>query len=70
VSGAQSSLLTLWDVNDRSTARFVTSFYRHLAASASKAEALARAMEEVCAEFPHPTSGLHSSWLAVRIADQ
>lgn len=53
-AGARSLLLTLWDVNDRSTARFMTSFYRRLQQSANKAEALANAAKEVREEFPHP----------------
>ncbi|MCC3406599.1 MAG: CHAT domain-containing protein [Microcoleus sp. PH2017_10_PVI_O_A] len=43
-SGARSTVATLWQVNDESTAIFMTEFYRQLAASkASKAEALRNA---------------------------
>jgi CHAT domain-containing protein/Flp pilus assembly protein TadD len=53
-AGARSLLLTLWDVHDRSTARFMTSFYRCLQRSPSKAEALAEASRELRDEYPHP----------------
>jgi CHAT domain-containing protein len=43
-SGARSTVATLWQVNDESTALFMTEFYRQLAASkSSKAEALRNA---------------------------
>ncbi|MBE9096315.1 CHAT domain-containing protein [Tychonema sp. LEGE 07203] len=43
-SGARSTVATLWQVNDESTAIFMTEFYRQLAASkASKVEALRNA---------------------------
>jgi len=43
-SGARSTVATLWQVNDESTAIFMTEFYRQLAASkSSKAEALRNA---------------------------
>jgi len=53
-AGARSLLLTLWDVNDRSTAQFMTSFYRRLQTSTTKAEALAEAAREVREQYPHP----------------
>jgi CHAT domain-containing protein len=53
-AGARSLLLTLWDVNDRSTAQFMTSFYARLLQSANKAEALAEAAKEVRERYPHP----------------
>ena len=53
-AGARSLLLTLWDVNDRSTTRFITSFYQHLRDSSSKAEAMVEAAKDVRSEFPHP----------------
>ncbi len=42
-SGARSTAATLWQVNDESTAIFMTEFYRQLAAKSSKAEALRNA---------------------------
>jgi CHAT domain-containing protein len=53
-SGARAVLLTLWDAYDRSTAAFMTSFYRAMAESRTKSAALRFAMREVRAEFPHP----------------
>lgn len=53
-SGARAVLLTLWDAYDRSTAAFMTAFYRALAESRTKSAALRFAMREVRAEFPHP----------------
>jgi CHAT domain-containing protein/tetratricopeptide (TPR) repeat protein len=42
-SGARSTAATLWQVNDESTAIFMTEFYRQLASAKSKAEALRNA---------------------------
>lgn len=53
-AGARSLLLTLWEVNDRSTAEFMTSFYKRLPGATSKAEALADAAREVREMHPHP----------------
>jgi CHAT domain-containing protein len=53
-AGARAVLLTLWDAYDRSTAVFMTAFYRALAESRTKSAALRIAMREVRAEFPHP----------------
>jgi CHAT domain-containing protein len=53
-AGAQSVLLTLWDVNDRTTAEFMASFYRHLQQQLQKPTALQAAMHEVRARYSHP----------------
>jgi CHAT domain-containing protein len=53
-AGVRSVLLTLWDVNDRTTAQFMTSFYRRLQDSPHKAAALAAAAKEVREEHRHP----------------
>jgi CHAT domain-containing protein len=53
-AGAQALLLTLWEVNDRSTTTFMTSFYRQLLEAQSKAAALAAAAREVREQYPHP----------------
>jgi CHAT domain-containing protein len=53
-AGAQSLLLTLWDVNDRSTAELMTLFYRTLTDGADKASALQSAMQELRERYPHP----------------
>ena len=53
-AGARSLLLTLWDVQDRTTAEFMGSFYRHFAAGESAAAALQKSMCEIRAAHPHP----------------
>lgn len=53
-AGAQSLLLTLWNVQDRSTADFMTYFYRRFQAEADKAPALQGAMQELRQQYPHP----------------
>jgi CHAT domain-containing protein len=53
-AGARAALLTLWDVQDRSTLEFMTSFYRHLMAGANKAAALQKAVQTIREHYPHP----------------
>jgi CHAT domain-containing protein/Tfp pilus assembly protein PilF len=53
-AGAQSILLTLWDVHDQSTAEFMKLFYSRLASSPNKAEAVQYAMAEIRKAYPHP----------------
>lgn len=53
-AGAQSLLLTLWDVNDRSTTDFMKAFYRHFGERGDKSLALQAAMREVRERYPHP----------------
>jgi CHAT domain-containing protein len=53
-AGAQGILVSLWDVHDRSTAEFMTAFYRRLQRKASKAEALQGAMLEMRQSYMHP----------------
>jgi CHAT domain-containing protein len=53
-AGARSLLLTLWDVHDRSTAEFMTSFYRRLQEGQEKATALQGAMIDLRSRYPHP----------------
>lgn len=53
-AGAQSLLLTLWDVNDRSTADFMTCLYRRLQKGENKAVAVQGAMRELRETYPHP----------------
>jgi CHAT domain-containing protein len=52
-AGAQSLVLSLWDVHDTSTAEFMTAFYRRLGQGESKAEALRSAMLQLRASYPH-----------------
>jgi CHAT domain-containing protein len=53
-AGAETSLLTLWDVQDHSAAQLMTSFYRQLVCGRTKADALQQAMKQVRLEHPHP----------------
>src|SRR5437867_3403872 len=53
-AGATSVVLSLWDVNDRTTADFMHSFYSYLAAGATKGQSLRSAMLCVRDEHPHP----------------
>jgi CHAT domain-containing protein/predicted negative regulator of RcsB-dependent stress response len=52
-AGAQSLILSLWDVHDKSTAEFMSAFYRLLGQGQSKAVALRAAMLELRASYPH-----------------
>jgi CHAT domain-containing protein len=53
-AGAETCLLTLWDVQDRSAAQLMTTFYRQLACGRTKTDALQQAMQQVRSEYPHP----------------
>ena len=53
-AGARSLLLTLWDVNDSSTAAFMKLFYRLLVNGSDRAQALRHAMREMRKHYPHP----------------
>ncbi|HKS82830.1 MAG TPA: CHAT domain-containing tetratricopeptide repeat protein [Candidatus Acidoferrales bacterium] len=53
-AGAESLLLTLWDVNDESTAEFITAFYKQLAGASSRAAACRSAIQELRGQYPHP----------------
>lgn len=53
-AGAQSILVTLWDVNDQSTADFMKLFYEHLKVHGNKARAVQSAMATIRREYPHP----------------
>jgi CHAT domain-containing protein len=53
-AGAQSLLLTLWDVNDSSTAEFMKAFYTRLLSGPDPALALREAMIELKQKYPHP----------------
>jgi CHAT domain-containing protein len=53
-AGAQGVLLTLWDVNDQSTAEFMKLFYEHLQRDPNKARAAQHAMAEIRRAYPHP----------------
>jgi CHAT domain-containing protein len=53
-AGTPSLLVSLWTVNDRSTAQLMRRFYQALQRGESKARALQEAVLEVKAAFPHP----------------
>ncbi len=53
-AGAHSALVTLWDVNDASTAEFMTALYRQLEATGDRAQAVRQAMRELRETYPHP----------------
>ena len=53
-AGARSLMLSLWEVNDISTAKFMTSFYRELESGKDKSSALRSAALTLRDEYPHP----------------
>ena len=53
-AGAQSLMLSLWDVHDASTRDFMIAFYSHLVQGMSKPLALQAAMAELRKSHPHP----------------
>jgi CHAT domain-containing protein len=53
-AGARRLLLTLWDVNDDSTAEFMKAFYGRVASHPELAWALRAAMIEIRKSHPHP----------------
>jgi CHAT domain-containing protein/tetratricopeptide (TPR) repeat protein len=53
-AGAQGVLVTLWDVNDQSTAEFMELFYERLKTNPNKAQAVQRATAEIRKKYAHP----------------
>ena len=53
-AGAQSLLLSLWDVHDQSTADFMAAFYQQLTQGKDKANSLRQAMLQLRERYPHP----------------
>ena len=53
-SGARSLLLSLWDVQDRSTTGLMRSFYTRFRSGGDTASALQGAMQELREKQPHP----------------
>jgi tetratricopeptide (TPR) repeat protein len=53
-AGASSLLLSLWDVNDDSTAELMTEFYRCYVRSADSVSSLQTAMQRLRTRRPHP----------------
>ena len=52
-AGAQSLVLSLWDVHDRSTADFMSVFYQELGQGRDKAAALQKTMLQLKSRYPH-----------------
>jgi CHAT domain-containing protein len=53
-AGAQSLVLSLWDVHDKSTKDFMVAFYSRLMQGQTKAAAMQSAMLEIREHHPHP----------------
>src|SRR5580700_3473671 len=53
-AGAQSLVLSLWDVHDASTKDFMIAFYARLQLGQSKAASMRAAMIELRERYPHP----------------
>lgn len=53
-AGATSVLISLWDVNDRTTADLMKYFYGHLTHGEPKNQSLRSAMLQLRQEQPHP----------------
>lgn len=53
-AGARTVMVSLWDVNDDSTSRFMSLFYRHLSDSRTAADALRKTQLETRRKYPHP----------------
>ena len=53
-AGTQGVLVSLWDVNDASTAEFMGLFYNGLKANKNKADTLRLTMQEIRRSHPHP----------------
>jgi CHAT domain-containing protein len=53
-AGARTLLLTLWDVNDKTTADFMSAFYKRFLKYTDRAFALQEAMCELRDTYPHP----------------
>jgi CHAT domain-containing protein len=53
-AGAQSLILSLWDVHDESTKEFMIGFYTRLQQGLSKAKAMQATMLELRKRYPHP----------------
>jgi CHAT domain-containing protein/Tfp pilus assembly protein PilF len=54
-AGARSVVVSLWNINDQATARFMGYFYKHLSQGESKEEALRQAkLEMIHSGYSHP----------------
>ncbi len=53
-AGAKSLLLSLWDVNDTSTAEFMNVFYSRFFSGQTRALAFQGAIQDLRQLYPHP----------------
>ncbi len=53
-AGAQTLMVSLWEVHDQSTAEFMKDFYSHYKNSANKANALRNSVIKLKEKHPHP----------------
>jgi CHAT domain-containing protein len=53
-AGTQGVLVTLWDVNDQTTAEAMGLFYEALKSNSNKAESLQQAARTIRRSYPHP----------------
>lgn len=61
-AGAESIVMTLWDVEDNASRRLITDFYRHLASGLSKDEALRQAKLDYLRNITHVRQGHPFFW--------
>jgi CHAT domain-containing protein len=53
-AGARAVLLSLWDVQDESTAEYMTTFYRRMAEGQTAAVASRDALRNLRSKYEHP----------------
>ena len=53
-AGAQSILMSLWEVDDEVTSKFMIEFYRQWTSGNTKMEALKKAQSVIKQEYPDP----------------
>ena len=62
-AGAQTIVMSLWNVNDKPTQMLMTEFFKNLTAGQSKREAFVNAQIELRKKYPHP--GLWAAFVMV-----
>ncbi|MBO4243995.1 MAG: CHAT domain-containing protein, partial [Bacteroidales bacterium] len=63
-AGAQTIVMSLWNVNDDATQLLMTEFFKNLTAGHSKREAFVMAQSQVRKKYPHP-----AMWAAFVMVD-